>query len=108
MKKMLCITMHHLAIAQSGTSLLVATQDDFFCHLAGQSVPTVLAIGHWIGHINAIKKPFKLIFLTVKRNKYLEVTSIWTQASKTGTILKVQKKVAEKHFVKYSKSSHFY
>ena len=30
-------------------------QGDFFCHMAGRSAPTGLAIVHWIGCINAIK-----------------------------------------------------
>ena len=33
-------------------------RDDFFCHLAGRSAPTGLAIVHWIGCINAIKLCF--------------------------------------------------
>ena len=33
-------------------------KDDFFCRLAGRSVPTGLAIVHWIGCINAIKFQF--------------------------------------------------
>ena len=38
------------------TGQLVETQDVFFWRLAGRSAPTGLAIVHWIGSINAIKK----------------------------------------------------
>ena len=40
----------------------VETEDDFFCHLAGWSAPTGLAIVHLIGCINTIKStvPFQL------------------------------------------------
>ena len=48
-------TMRNLANAQSGTGLPMATQDNFFCRLAGRSVPSGLAIVHWVGCINAIK-----------------------------------------------------
>ena len=34
----------------TGTGWPVATQDGFFCHLAGRSTPTGLAIVHWIGY----------------------------------------------------------
>ena len=41
--------------AQYWSGLPVVTQDDFFCHLVGQSAPTRLAIVHWVGCIKAIK-----------------------------------------------------
>ena len=34
----------------TGTGQPVATQDGFFCHVAGRSAPTGLAIVHWIGY----------------------------------------------------------
>ena len=43
--------MHYLANAQYWTGLLVFIQDYFFCHLAGQSAPTGLAIVYWVGCI---------------------------------------------------------
>ena len=39
----------------TGTGRPVAKQDSLFCHLAGRSVPTGLALVHWIGIVNAIK-----------------------------------------------------
>ena len=49
-------TTRHLANALVlGTSRPVETQDVFFWHLTGRSVPTGLAIVHWIGCIDAIK-----------------------------------------------------
>ena len=47
--------MHNLGNAQHWTSWPVATQDDFFLHLAGQPAPTKLAIVHWVGYIKTIK-----------------------------------------------------
>ena len=40
----------------TGPAWPVETQDIFFCHLAGWSAQTGLAIVHWIGCINTIKK----------------------------------------------------
>ena len=45
-------------VHSTGTGQPVETQDVFFWHLAGQSVPTGLAIVYWIGCINAIKYTF--------------------------------------------------
>ena len=42
-------------VHSTGTGQPVKIQDVFFWHLAGRSVPTGLAIVHWIGCINAIK-----------------------------------------------------
>ena len=41
----------------SETGQLVETQHDFSCHLVGWSVPTGLAIVHWIGYYFVIVVP---------------------------------------------------
>ena len=52
-------TTRHLACALGlGAGRPVETQDVFFWRLAGRSAPTGLAIVHWIGCINTIKKCF--------------------------------------------------
>ena len=42
----------------TGPAWSLETQDDFFCRLASGSALTGLAIVHWIGCINTIKKSF--------------------------------------------------
>ena len=37
-------------VHSTGTGRPVETQDCFFCHFAGRSAPTGLAIVHWIGY----------------------------------------------------------
>ena len=60
----------------TGTGQPVETQDVFFWRLAGRSVPTGLAIVHWIGCINAIKcNKFYCNLTFYKLNTYLILTS---------------------------------
>ena len=51
-KEVRCAT---LRVYSTGTGRPVETQDVFFWCLAGRSMPTGLAIVHWIECINAIK-----------------------------------------------------
>ena len=48
--------MCHLVNAQYYTSPAGGNSGRFFCPLAGQSAPTRLAIVHWVGCINTIKR----------------------------------------------------
>ena len=56
--------MRHLASAQwdrpACVFIMGHIEGDFFCHLAGRSVPTGLAIVHRIGCINAINYMFDI------------------------------------------------